>query len=79
MRVLEHKAQCQPGFKKGYNGDDRSRMRSENFDWFRELGADGGKTPNSLLKSSKIFVTSSRREWRSSKARIVSAKLQIIL
>ena len=25
-------------------------MRSENVDWFRELGADSGKTPNSLLK-----------------------------
>jgi len=46
--------------------DDRRRMRSENFVWFRELGADSGKTPNSLLKSSKIFATSSRREWRSS-------------
>jgi len=52
-------------------------MRSENFDWFRELGADIGKTPNSLLKSSKIFTTSSRREWRSSKARFPAGNLPI--
>ena len=76
---LEHLAPCQTGVEIGDNGDDRSRMRSENFDWFRELGADSGKTPNSLLKSSKIFATSRRREARSSKLRLAAANLQTIL
>ena len=40
MRGLEHSAPCRSGSIIGQTGGDRSRMRSENFDWFRELGAD---------------------------------------
>jgi hypothetical protein len=36
-------------------------MRSENVGWFRELGADSGKTPNSP-ETTDIFTTNSRRE-----------------
>jgi hypothetical protein len=54
-------------------------MRSENFDWFRELGADSGKTPNSLLKPAKFSRRVAGGSGAAPKPACPQENLQIIL
>ena len=50
------------GFRSIKRRADRSRMRSEKRDCFREFGADGGRYRTHVFESSTFFTTSRRRE-----------------